>query len=555
MDEWYQNLPNAQTIIGTKRQEPVPQVGDIASGIADAVAPDVDASFAAGLANAIGQGVTFGFADEAIAGLATLGGYDYKEVRDAIRENLEQFRSDEPAYAYGFEIAASLLTPAGALKTATTLGLKGAAKLAAIKAAQAPTKTAALGGAVYGAGAAEEMADVPASVVAGGALGAGGQALAPVVQRGAKVLQSAGVPVTAGQLFGGGLKTFEESMTSAPLIGAGIKAAQAKAVEAFSPVALSKALKPIGVTIPAALKPRQAFNKAQRAINDEYDRVLSPVKVDVDDEFLTAIGGSIEQAKKLLGETYKRQGIDLERSVLDEIIDKTVDGKLSGKALAELQSRLGKLEAGAVKRNEFEVAEAYSMVDEALMNAFVKNAPTKRVELEKLNKAYSNFVPLRRAASMGVDSAITPARLLQSVRAEERKLGATGLGRLARGEGRMQRTAELGRAIGLETPDSGTAGRLATMLAAGTGIGALGGLATGQTELGTIAGLTGTAGLGMLGRGAYTRGGQELLKRLAIPAYSGALRSPATAGLLAQPTSPMAESGLGLLYDQMTVAP
>jgi len=531
------------------------QAGDLVTGAVDLVTPNTDAAFAAGLANAIGQGITFGFADEAIAGLASLGGYDYEEVRDAIRENLDQFRSDEPAYAYGSEIAASLLTPAGAAKVATQLGLKGVAKLAAIKASQAPAKTAAIGGAVYGAGAAEEMEDVPASVIAGGALGAGGQALAPVVQRGAKALEKAGVPVTAGQLFGGGLKTAEEAMTSAPIIGAGIKSAQTKALEAFSPVALSKALKPIGVTIPAALKPRQAFNKAQRAINDQYEKVLSPVKIDVDDEFLSVIGNSVSEAKSILGETFKKEGIDLERSILNEIIDKAVDGKLSGRALAKVQSELGKKEAAAMKRNQFEVAEAYSKVDEALMDAFVKKSPTKRVELEKLNKAYSNFVPLRRAASMSSDSAITPARLLQSVRAEERKLGATGLGRLARGEGRMQRTAELGRAIGLETPDSGTAGRLATMLAAGTGIGALGGLATGQTELGTLAGLTGTLGLGMLGRGAYTKGGQELLKKIAIPAYSGALRSPATAGLLAQPSSPMVERGLGLLDDYMTVSP
>ena len=44
---------------------------------------------------------------------------------------------------------------------------------------------------------------------------------------------------------------------------------------------------------------------------------------------------------------------------------------------------------------------------------------------------------------------------------------------------------------------------------------------------------------GMLGRGATTRGGQALLKRLAIPATAAGLRAPATAGLLAQQVGPM----------------
>ena len=117
MAEWYDNLSGAVEVQpATSEQQKVSAFDDITGYLAEtaeSAIDSIDAGFALGVANAIGQGVTFGFADEAIAGIASLGGYDYEEVRDAIRENLDQFRDENTAIAYGAEIASSLLAPLG----------------------------------------------------------------------------------------------------------------------------------------------------------------------------------------------------------------------------------------------------------------------------------------------------------------------------------------------------------------------------------------------------------------------------------------------------------
>lgn len=517
----------------------------IAEGITSRISP----SFALGVANAIGQGVTFGTADEAIAGLASLGGYDYNEVRDAIRENLEQFREDEPAFAYGAEIASSLLTPVGAAGLATKLGgqaIKSIARSAAQKVAANPLKSAAVGSGLYGAGAAPEISDVPFSAGTGALLGMGGQAMGPVVQKVPRALEKAGIPVTAGQLFGRGTKRMEEGMQSLPVIGTGIRKSRERAMEKFSPYIFNRALEPLGIKIPMSMTPRGAFNKAKSEFNKRYTKILEDVDIEVGDDFLSELGDAVGKSKTLLGEAQKRQAEDLENLVIRQVLGSAKDGRLSGESLKKIQSDLGKKRFNAIKANNFELADAYDEVDASLMNIFTRYSPSKQAELKKLDKAYSNYIPLRRAAAQADEAVITPARALQAVKAEERRGGATGLGRLAAGEARMQRPIEIAkRAIGAELPDSGTAERLGSMalpLFATTGVGALGGMATGSTELGTVGGLAaGLTGL-MAGRGAYTPLGQAALKRVAIPAYSGVVRSPATAGLLAQSPSDMMQS-------------
>lgn len=124
----------------------------------------------AGLGRSAAQGISFGTADEIEAFVRSLVGEEtYKQKRDKIRAGLEKFRSDFPVEAYGTEIAASIPSGAGLVRTLGKYGVKSA------------LKKAGAGGALYGAGAAEEMSDVPISATLGGALGVGGEALAPVV--------------------------------------------------------------------------------------------------------------------------------------------------------------------------------------------------------------------------------------------------------------------------------------------------------------------------------------------------------------------------------------
>jgi len=120
-----------------------------------------------GLARSVGQGVTFGFGDEIEAAFRSLFGEEtYREAVDDVRREIDAFREDNPALAYGSEIASSLLLPGGAamkaMRYAPTVGR------AALRGAQ----IAGASGAVAGAGQAEGNENIVPGMIRGGATGA-----------------------------------------------------------------------------------------------------------------------------------------------------------------------------------------------------------------------------------------------------------------------------------------------------------------------------------------------------------------------------------------------
>ena len=501
----------------------VDRAGSAAQQGIDAIKKRLTLDFGKGLGLSFLQGLSFGWGDEGLAALATLGGADYEKVRNKIRSDLNKFRDQEAAVAYGTEIGAALLTPGGVAKIIGTVGR--------------PVARAMFGGATYGAGTAEEAEDIPLQAGIGATIGAGGEALSPVASKAAQALKEAGVRVTPGQMFPA-LKRAEEAMTSIPFMGAGVRAAQQRAVADFPAMMYNRALKPLGITIPKAMEPRAAARRARAEFRKQYDEILSDVEIDFTDDVLDDLRDAVTSAKKGLGEARKAEALDLEAEVIDEILGRLDNDKLSGEALKEVQSILGQKTTQATKQNELRVADAYSQVDEALMGVFTKYAPQKSKKLTALDKAYSNYIPLRRAAAAAPEAAFSPAQALSAVRAEERKLGATGQGRLMAGEARMQRPAEIAKSvIGSTLPDSGTASREAMRGLVLGGGGALIGAPFGMSPEGAGAAL----GLGLAGRGVYTPLGEAALRRVLIPGVGAGLRSGATAGLLAEQIAPSAQ--------------
>ena len=116
------------------------------------------------------QGASLGTADEIEAALrSAFSDEDYKTIRDRIRAQQEQFKSDYPKTSLGLDIAGGLAVPAGILGSAYKAG-KGAWQMAKTGAA-----AGAGAGAITGAGVAPEMSDIPASAATyaatGGVLG------------------------------------------------------------------------------------------------------------------------------------------------------------------------------------------------------------------------------------------------------------------------------------------------------------------------------------------------------------------------------------------------
>jgi hypothetical protein len=89
--------------------------------------PRLDQSYGAGLArSALGQGTLFGFGDEIMAGLRSLGDETYDDALVDERAKLEQFREENPGTALAGEIVGSLATPGlglatGAVRAAPTV--------------------------------------------------------------------------------------------------------------------------------------------------------------------------------------------------------------------------------------------------------------------------------------------------------------------------------------------------------------------------------------------------------------------------------------------------
>ena len=77
-----------------------------------------DYSTGAERARTIAQGVTLGFADEIEAGARSLfSDRSYKEIRDEIRQDTKDFRTDNPGQALALEMAGGVVIPGGILRS------------------------------------------------------------------------------------------------------------------------------------------------------------------------------------------------------------------------------------------------------------------------------------------------------------------------------------------------------------------------------------------------------------------------------------------------------
>jgi hypothetical protein len=535
MSNWYDNLDDAIDAGAVKTDGDVKRDFDVME-------------FAAGLARSIGQGITFGTADEAEGFVRSiLGDQTYKQARDQVRKELEQFRSDYPKTAYGSEIASSIAMPMGVAGLAGRGIAKGGQRFApelteairqtAAKAGQkiataAPRTTAALTSkpakaagmsAAYGAGAAEEMSDVPQSMVAAGALGYGLQRAAPAVTAGAAELIKKGVPLTVGQKFGGIAGGIEERLAGLPVADFLIGGARRRAVTGFERAAYDEALAPLGQKLPKGVKGRDAYIKAKGIINKAYDDVLKDINIPSPNQIISQIPDVAATLPKKEAGLYSR-------IIMKELGDRVVDGRLTGTAFKESQSELRKRAYKFMTSNDAyqrELGEALSDAAEELTTTLGKFNPDKASRLANIDMAYSRFKPMEMAASAkGMAGEVTPAKLLEKVYAQSRRAPSV----LARGGARMQELAETGAdVIGTKVPDSGTVGRLA--LAMGT-LG--GGAAIDPVTTGLVAGGTGAvySPFGQAVLGGARKFGRDIPG--IMQGVGATMRAPVAGGLLSQ---------------------
>ena len=498
-------------------------------------------SFATGVARSIGQGVTFGFADEAEAYVrSVLGDETYEEAKKATNAELSKFRGENKILSFGLEIGAAIMTPGGLLKVASKV--PSLAKIAQ-KGMQTttPITRGAAGGALYGAGAAEEMRDIPASMALGAGLGYAGARYAPAITESAKELIKRGIPLSVGQRLGGTVGMIEEGLSKLPIGAEIIGPTRLKALQRFATATYNEALSPLGKKVKSA-DPRQAAIEAQEIFKKSYDEALEGVDIDftgrIGTDFIEDIEKIIEPYKARL---TKPQAEQLEAFITKEVFNRMPKDRLTGQAVKEIQSSLGSIAAdfmGSQDAYQKILGRAVRDVDAEMMEIVAKYYPAKADLLRKTNKAYSMYYPVRAAATgAGVkENIFTPAKLLSAIQREEKKAGAAGLSRLERGEGRLQQFAETAaETIGAKVPESAPLRTMMTM-------GGVGGGAAVDPVMTALA-----LGGGKL---AYTRPGQAATSFMMERVAPSVMRSPATAGLLAAeaaPTvTPMAAGLLGI---------
>lgn len=441
---------------------------------------------------AAAQGITFGFADEieAYVRAALEEGAEYEDVVAEVRQKIDKFREDNPAAAWGVEIAASVI-PVIAAQFIPGFGqAAGAARVATLgsKLATSPTARAAVTsggqGALYGAGVAEgdigerlESAAIAGPIAALG--GAGMQRVAPHITSGAQDLIKRGVSVTAGQAvrgssyLGTALGRLEEQIAgTVPFVGDAIRAAFDRSRVSFNRASVNEAFSTLGLTAPKDLEGTRLIDWAQKKMNQAYAGALKNMKMD---------------DSQPLYEAVLRVSKDAHKDIRDEILDRAEGvifkkfdkggGVLSGDLLKDAQSRLRRdvkrlRDAGYHDERAARLADAMEDILGIFSNQLSKQNPKLAARLNAVDRAYGKVEIVRNAAlRRQVQEEFTPGDLL---RATAKGDTTRRRSQFSAGRARMQPFAQTAQdVLGQTVADSGTAGRqMAAKLLTGGGLGA-----------------------------------------------------------------------------------
>ena len=522
---------------------------------------DATINVASGLARAIGQGISFGFADEAEAYIRSkFSDRDYKQIRDEIRGKVDKFRDENAGLAYGAEIAASVATafiPGGALAQAARVpqtAIKAGSVLAG-----GPLRRAMQSGGLYGAGVAEEVKDIPLSASTGALIGGTVQKLTPAVTEGAKSLIKKGASLSPGEKYGGIIGTIEAGLENAPIAKGLMGRAGGLTEKSVAPVMYGEVMSTLGKKLPIGLSPRGAYRAVRTEFKKQYDDALEGATISVDQNFKDSIDEVLNKYSSGFDELAPSDMKKLNSFIQSKIIGGAENGTLTASKFKSIQSQIKQQTRKLLAKSETTIEQdnlvsALTGIDNALMNSLAASNPAKSAQIKKINKAYSMFKPLERAsikAGTAQKSGFTPTQVDTEIKRQ------SSAGAYIGGKAPMQKTVEefmdIEPKVSMGLPTIGLGGAAASGVTA-PGAGTVG-LSTAGTALYPLAVPLGAAILGSTktGRTAITPrlpskmpivGGKAIPGVIDVP--SMALRAPATSGLLSQEPGPQRfTAGLG----------
>lgn len=317
---------------------------------------------------------------------------------------------------------------------------------------------AALGG-VTGAGEAEPGSRMRGALfgttlgAAGGMLpGAVSRVMKPKTPEAVRALRQAGVKdMSVGQTLG--VPELEAGVAGV-LPGGGDVAlhAQRKAFEQFQDAYINDALKPLGLQLPAGLKPTQQMQHAQEAFNSAYEAARSQMRVVPDGEMWNDL---MDFSTRLASDEYSEAAATRLQKLLRDQVQRRIQGPIGGDEYKSLSSLLGKRANQFAKRQDQEMVDGVAELQRIVDDAARRHSPAEAVDL--MDRADTGYGILARAeeAARTISNApgeFTPQQALGAVK----KGDTTARNRaLLRGEARGQQLAQAGvEALGKTPPEA-----------------------------------------------------------------------------------------------------
>jgi len=259
---------------------------------------------------------------------------------------------------------------------------------------------------------------------AGGAVaGAGGKllsgAIAPTLNKDAAALVARGVQLTPGQMAGGVAKRAEDALSSVPIVGSFIGAAQRKSIESFNRSVIDDALSPIGARLPKNVEMgHDAVAKAHDLVSDAYDQVLPKLVFRRDAQFDSEMGNLRSLATNMPPDQAKQFDSLIQNNLFSRL---GTAGAMLGDNLKIVESDLGKFASdykSSSVASERQLGDAVREAQRIVRTTLERQNPADAPRLQAINAAFARLVRVEGAAGNRPVSGglFTPADLLGAIK-------------------------------------------------------------------------------------------------------------------------------------------
>lgn len=466
---------------------------------------------------------------------------------DLARATMEGVSQENPWSYFGGQVAGGAM---GAFGAESMLGRAGLGAVGRMRGGDLAA------GAFYGSGSADDPErSRGAEALFGAALGLGGGMAGRTAARGVgtvvggvtdplvQALDRAGVRMTPGQIVGGGLKNFEDKMTSLPMVGNQIGARRMEGIEDFNRAAMAEAVAPIGAPAPAHIG-EAGVNANQQAISGAYDAALNGRAFTADPQFMNDVAAALAYGRQIpqLGDQFDAVAASRIGTLFDN------QGNISGRGFQD--AIRGIRQASDAAGNEimsYEFDHGLGMLDDSLRGLVQRQSPDVLDAFDSANAAYRNQSVVDNAVNRAINQGGTfmPSQLGMAARQNTTRFG--GARAAARGDRPFYELQRAGQEVlPSSVPDSGTAGR-ALIPAAAFLAGGGGGYAASEGDTAERAGSGATTAViaSLLAAAPYSPAARAGIQRILVSDRPQAFRKAGEimvnndmiAGLLAAPAT------------------